>query len=564
MRRVSSIAACTLLLTVGLAGCFGDDEPGQPGPPDDPDLSEADPFTIFMCTTGLRTNLTGALDVCNHRVTKPLEDAARFDWMDQHGPGNEVSIAVNPTNPLEVAGGAKDYTVSYISDHAGCGEYTVWMGTFWSTDGGLTWGNDLMRGFPGDERDSPLSGNQCNTDPVLVYDDDGTLWYSGLNYRGAREDQPTVPNPLGEHDALTGSQLYFARSTDGGATYPFMRFASAGDNDVVFNDKQWFALEPGGDHMIATWSQFWTASPPLDAGVAAGDDVIAYVESLDGGQTWGAEKLFRPGGDTSGPALPASGQFSMAQYLPDSQTADLGVIWWDGDRVLYAEGVVTPAGAEFGPVQSTFPVDSLESGPGRDGTGPTTFRLSTYPVLGVDASGGDCDGSRYVVWPDQPGGLDTDVQVLLRHSDDGVSWSEPVTVNDVEAGDQLMPWIDIDPEGGVHVAWYDRRNDPDNRLMDVYYSYSDDCGETFHPNVRVTETNFDGDLGHHQNGDTFIGDYIGVDTTDVSVHIIWSDTRHSCDLDTPVEACPAPMRIGSDVYAATLIRDANATAAFAS
>ncbi|MDX1611463.1 MAG: sialidase family protein [Candidatus Thermoplasmatota archaeon] len=568
------------LLTVALVGCLGNetddgDAPGTPGERHAPDAAEmagAGPFSLFLCQDGYRVgaDALAVVDRCNHRVTKPLVDPGqrdpagdRPDVRTQHGPANEVSIAVNPTDALNLAGGAKDYTVSYVSDVAECGEYTVWMGTFSSHDGGLTWTNDLMRGFPGDDRESPLTGNQCNTDPVLVYDDDGTLWYSGLNYDGAREDTSTAASPLSGHDALSGSQLYFAKSEDGGGSYPDISFAAAGDDGVIFNDKQWFAVQPGGDHMIATWSQFVIAGP---AGFAT--DVIAYTESLDGGATWSPQKILRPGGDVGGQdpsstGIPAAGQFSMPQYLPGASATDpamdLAVIWWDGEKVLYAEGQLTSGGAEFGPIQSTFPVNSLSSDPGRDGTGPTEYRLSTYPVLAVDPGTEACDGRRYVIWPDQEGEVNTDVEVLLRHSDDGLTWSEPITVNDESQSDQLMPWIDVDPEGGVHAVWYDKRHDADNRLMDVYYGYSADCGETW-TNLRVTETSFDGDLAHHQNGSPFIGDYIGVDTTAESAHIIWADTRHSCPTDAGT--CEAPMRIGSDVYAATLLKDLDARATF--
>lgn len=523
-------------------------------------------FQLFLCKDGyhMADHLTRYLDNCNVRVTKPLEDADRRDpdgdrpdVRTQHGPGNEVSIAVNPTDPLNLAGGAKDYTVSYVSETAQCGAYTVWMGTFASQDGGLSWSNDLMRGFPGDDRDSPLQGNWCNTDPVLVFDDDGTLWYSGLNYDGARQDQSTITNPTTGHDLVSGSQLYFARSDDGGASYPQISFASAGDDDTIFNDKQWFAVQPSGDHMIATWSQF----------LGLTTDIIVYTESLDGGQTWTPQKILWPGGDVGGASptlgVPAAGQFSMPQYLPGASATDpsqdLAVIWWDGDSVLYAEGALTPGGTEFGPIQSTFPVNSLSSEEGRDGTGPTEYRLSTYPVLGIDTSGDACDGRRYVIWPDQAGEVNTDVEVLIRYSDDGLSWSAPITVNDVSEGDQLMPWIDVDPDGGVHAVWYDKRNDPDNVLTDVYYAYSPDCGESWN-NIRVTEVNSDGDRAHHQNGRPFIGDYIGVDATAESAHIIWADTRHSCPLDA--ETCQPPMRIGSDVYSATILKDTSAFETF--
>lgn len=475
-----------VLMLLPIAGCLGGEDAGDGGSDQvrtTGELASAAPFSILLCSDGYATanTLAGgaeaarAVDECNHRVTKPLVDAGRFEWTDQHGPANEVSIAVNPTDPLNAIGGAKDYTVSYISDATDCGEHTVWMGAFATFDGGLSWSNDLIPGFPGDPRASPLAGNTCNTDPVMAFDDDGTAWFHALNYDGGREDSPVpIGNPLGTHDLYTGSQLYFAKSRDGGLSYPGdqITFASFGDDNAVFNDKNWFALQPGGDHMIATWSNF-IADPVLGL---AGGPVIMFTESQDAGATWSAPQQIPAG--TAANTL--SVQFSMPQYLPGDDA--VAVIWADfaqsgvrggagvsdAARLAYTEGAVGPTGTAFAPARQVFEMNPLKSGPGRDGTGPSAFRLSTYPVLAVDTSGSACDGRRYVVWADQPGPVDSDVQVLMRHSDDGLSWSGPSTINDVEAGDQFMPWIDVDEEGGVHAAWYDRRNDPDNRLLDLY------------------------------------------------------------------------------------------------
>lgn len=569
-----------LLVLPLLAGCFGGGDGGRDPPvASDEDLAKAAPFSIFLCKDGYRigANATRAgTDVCNHRVTKPLVDAGQFDWQSQHGPGNEVSVAVNPLDPLQVAGGAKDYTVSYLPDAPapGCGQYTVWMGTFASSDGGITWTNDLMPGFPGDARPSNLKGNRCNTDPVVAFDDDGSFVFSGLNYVGAREGQPQppLPNPLfpDSKDLLTGSQIYFAHSDDGGASFDgtTIGFCGVGDDGLQFNDKQWFALQPGGDHAIVTWTPYYTTPalpPPLPqppAGLPISTSVISYCESMDGGRTWGPQRAFTPGMTTN-----VDSQFSMPAYLPpDAAGAKVAVIWGAdtdttlpaspnvmGNALAYTEGTVTPGGTTFAPVMSTFPMNSVKSGPDRDGTGPSRYRVATYPVLGVDATEGPHSGRRYVVWADQQGMVDSDVELLIRHSDDGLSWSEPRRVSDTSRGDQYMPWIDVDPQGGVHVAWYDRRNSPENRLLDVYYAFSADGGMTFGPNVRVTETTFDGDLGHHQSGAPFIGDYIGLDTSAVSATVFWADTRHTGT---------AGRLAGSDVYAATILRDAAARGTF--
>ncbi|MFO1533794.1 MAG: hypothetical protein ABR562_08925 [Thermoplasmatota archaeon] len=591
MRKV--LAAAALLAIPILAGCL-QQEPAPAGTP----YATADQvraggnFTAFLCKGGVRlaANVTDAVDECNHRVTKPLLDNASFDWRTQHGPANEVSVAIDPTNPLHVAGGGKDYTVSYLNGFqpTDCGQYTVWMGAYSSSDGGVTWADDLMPGFPGDPRKSPLTGNLCSTDPVAVFGDDGTFYFSGLNYQGKRAGSGSAgipPDPLfpGSSDLTTASQLYFARSHDGGATFPTdeMGFCAVGDNGAQFNDKQWFAVQPKTQHIIATWTPYYTG-PPAPAGapadptglglLAQSGSYISYCESDDGGRTWGPQRLFAPS-----QGLPVNAQFSMPAYLPAGRPMDVAVIWaldtdstlpsavkdFQADELSYTEGRATPSGTVFQPALSSFEMDPVKSSPARDGTGPSTFRVSTYPVLAVDTSGGTHNGRRYVVWADQKGPVDTDVQVLMRHSDDGLSWSEPVTVNDVERGDQFVPWVSVDPKGGVHVAWLDRRNDPSNRLLDVYYAYSDDGGERFHRNVRVTERSFDGDLGHHQGGFPFIGDYIGLATSASSAVVFWADTRHA-DEPGRMHQWPGAMAPthGSDVYSATIIRDADAMAVF--
>jgi hypothetical protein len=571
------------LVALLVAGCTQSPPPPDPKYLDERGVAALPTFTTLLCKGGVReaAKVTEHLGECNHRVTKPLRDGGLFDWTTQHGPANEVTVAVDPTNPLRVAGGAKDYTVSYINGFApgGCGPYTVWMGTYWSTDGGITWANDLMPGFPGDPRKGPLTGNLCNTDPVSVFGDDGTYYFSGLNYGGRRAGSPTpgIPNPLfpGTSDLTSASQIYVARSHDGGATFPDMGFCSFGDDGFQFNDKQWFAVRPGGGHMIVTWTPFYaTPTLPVDPTglLTQFASYISYCESTDGGLTWGPQRFFLPALGS-----PVNAQFSMPAYLPAGRNMDLAVIWavdtetrlpaatlaFQPVYVAYTEGRITPSGTVFQPVLSTFPVNPLKSGAGRDGTGPSFFRVSTYPVLAVDKSGGEHNGRRYVVWADQPGPLDSDVDVLLRWSDDGLAWSEAVRVNDDDAGagvrDQFVPWIEVDPHGGVHVAWMDRRNDPQNRLLDVYYAYSSDGGASFQPNVRVTERSFDGDHGHHQGGFPFIGDYIGLSVSDKSAVVFWADTRHS---DEPGRQhlwpdMGQPIR-GSDVYSATILRDAQA------
>jgi len=96
----------------------------------------------------------------------------------------------------------------------------------------------------------------------------------------------------------------------------------------------------------------------------------------------------------------------------------------------------------------------------------------------------------YAVWPDQRSGRQ---EILIAHSDDKAkTWSKPLVVNDATpvagpARDHLMPTVAVNKDGVVGVAWYDRRDNPDNLGWWVRFRASLDGGETFLPSVRVSE-----------------------------------------------------------------------------
>jgi Neuraminidase (sialidase) len=123
-----------------------------------------------------------------------------------------------------------------------------------------------------------------------------------------------------------------------------------------------------------------------------------------------------------------------------------------------------------------------------------------------------------------------DADVLAIHSDDGgATWSKPVRVNDdaeKNGKDQLMPAGAISPNGDLHVVFYDRRDDPGNKLLHVYWTVSEDGGETWARNARVTTAASDAKLSFHQTGVNFMGDYIGVASArDGEAWVAWADTR---------------------------------------
>jgi hypothetical protein len=142
-------------------------------------------------------------------------------------------------------------------------------------------------------------------------------------------------------------------------------------------------------------------------------------------------------------------------------------------------------------------------------------------------------------WVLEPSPITSNVYVI--YSDDrGERWSDPIKVNDNrKAGFKHdKPMIAVNREGVVGVAWYDRRNDPNNKCFDVYFSASMDGGLSWLPNVRVTEvtscSDVAGNLVPQAEDKPFNvsarwpvgGDYSGIAAApDGRFHVLWADSR---------------------------------------
>ena len=111
-------------------------------------------------------------------------------------------------------------------------------------------------------------------------------------------------------------------------------------------------------------------------------------------------------------------------------------------------------------------------------------------------------GALYLVYADPvtSGQTSRKFDVLLTKStDNGAHWSTPVVLNtDNTQTDQFHPTLSVEANGAggdkVTVTWYDRRNDPNNCLAQVFGSISTDSGATWSANVLLTSatSNFDG------------------------------------------------------------------------
>lgn len=541
LRSSLVILAVPALVAVGLAGCVDDDASlyAEDGRPVRGVLHCLDRDSIAAPPEPGRPDDTHA---CNLWATvDPWERQA-----------NELTVAVNPIDPHNIIASGKDYTPSQAGD-------CVRDGVYVTHDGGATWSNANVPGSPWRLLQDPtsfephpqLSAFYCVTDPVVAFGPDGTAYWTIMPYQcdpvtGSKFGREFVPgtglgHPSGGFNDhfWSCSSMYVLVSEDGGATWPIVREVAFGPR--LEHDKQWLSVAPDG-RVLLCWDRApdWQigglypdgtpeegqqALDPFVQAILGGGRMTCSV-SADQGRSWAEPVDVNP--DTWGGLLP------WVDWGPDGtawMAALDGAFFGGGDVIVsrssdglsWAEPVVIgqyqnpPAGGEYG-----WPV--LEG---------SDFRMFALPSLAVDRSDGPHSGNLYVVWFTHPldaDGNPTDGEVVVSVSrDDGATWTEAVRVHDdpVDSGfDQFMPAVSVGPDGTVDVVWYDRRDDPQNHLFDLYYTYSIDGGRTWSHDLRVSEVSSDEQFSLHQNGMVFLGDYIDIDSYEGHAVPVWVDTRH--------------------------------------
>jgi hypothetical protein len=158
-----------------------------------------------------------------------------------------------------------------------------------------------------------------------------------------------------------------------------------------------------------------------------------------------------------------------------------------------------------------------------------------------DATGGLFNNRVYLVYTEEPINESNDTEIYLRTStDDGMTWSGPVRVNDDPVGSirsQFLPYITLDATSGtVAIGWYDARNDNGvpgnggtnsipNDDAEYYASYSTNGGATWSANTRLS-----GGFSNAANAGNGIdyGDFVGVNAHGGTFVGVWADNAN-CD-----------------------------------
>jgi hypothetical protein len=498
-------------------------------------------------------------------IVEPLEDrnllsssgltAANVNTDTEGDVHNETTIAVNPTNPLNLIGSSNGYEVVVLGN--GQIHFTARPNAHVTFDGGQTWAN-----YP-----IPLQGYNSVFDPSVSFDADGTAYFAAVARAHSANFQHSA-----EHD--TANDIIVSHSADGGQHWSApVRVATGtgGTGDRVRerdNDKDYVAAW-GAGNAIVVWSQInWGPR-----GEFIDKPVLASV-THDGGNTWTVPaRISGPLGFFAVPAVAADGGVYVAYWSFDEEVAPQFRDHYKVVKVDPATGQPLGPPAEVGLIY-----DGVNDYP-QSIQGAYTYQDSQFTSWPTGNITADPTNALHlaVVWSDMrnnpypdgvlpsldPYQVQTNSDIIISQSfDGGVHWSAPTAI--ATPNDQFQPWGAYDASGRLQIGYYDRSYDPANHK----YGYTL-ASETVPGSLTFTSQQVTTALSDPTQGDAFlpvtvnsnfpnatlgIGDYSGITVTPTGVAALWTDLR----LSSPV---PAFSGSGEDAFFALVDPPASLTAA---
>jgi hypothetical protein len=443
---------------------------------------------------------------------------------------NEPTVAVDPRDPDIVVAGSNDYCAVIANDEP-------WAGYYRSTDGGRTWADGLVPGYPADPspegRESPLHGLcEATGDPTMSFDGEGRLFYGMICLESGSEGG----------DGEEGERISVAVVTfdEDGARYMGATMIARADEDAI-HDKINLAVDRStgtfGGTVYAAWVE-------LSGGT--GDEfergTILFARSSDHGRTFSTPIEVSEQGAAVFPDV-AVGPDGRVHVSYRAFTSVFVATSDDGGRSFHRP-ILVSALSPFDSVSfsGSTQAEDCGDGPYECKSGWTFSRFQSQAAVTAD------DQGVHVVWNSLwPGGQS---KVVVRSSDDGTRWADPpVTLDDVETGHQWFPDI-ASADGVITVVFYDSRADkgfnpgrpPGNGAdhqssgpaVDVFVAQSSDGGLSWSERrMTTTSSNFGYEAPFQV---PFWGDYIYVSAVPGAVHVAWTDSRDLVPGNDPLES----------------------------
>jgi hypothetical protein len=456
----------------------------------------------------------------------------------------EPNIAIDPEDPEHIVLGTIDYNFPSMSSYV-------------TYDGGETWDGPFQSPYV-------LGDTYSGGDPSLAFDRAGNVYMTSISI--GLED--FVVGPVGISSEV--SSIALAASEDGGQTWvrniptarsrvrttgltPDRFGRLRGNLSIGFLDKPWVAIgpsptDPDQDVIHVTYTDFDTVYDVLWLGelpnlvTTAVETSIKSVRSTDGGLTWSEPTLVSPVvRESYGAPLGSGGaegtrrsvQGSQPTVLPDGTVVTAWVDSTD-DEAMEGLGEIYAARSTDGGVSYGPPV--LAASFNEIGFRPRNafFRYwgSQFPQI---ASGPE--GEVYVSWVARPPDnvIDDGDVYLVSSFDEGQTWSRPQRLNGDEGNAlQFFSSITVDPTGTIHAMWGDMRDDPSQTRYGIYYTRSEDKGETWgfeddQLGLRFRDTRVSDFASNPNRGfpnGLFLGDYFSIRAASPDdVYMVWADTR---------------------------------------
>ncbi len=319
-------------------------------------------------------------------------------------------------------------------------------------------------------------------DPHVAIDpEDGRVYVAW-----ARNDAGSGEHGEGEghhSDEMPEYNAYLASSDDGGRTFSRPVRVNDADGEVFSGYNTGPKVTPlAGDEVAVSWTQMKMFSDYPELAERFGEDngqyLVRMARSDDGGRTFA-------------PAVNAvnDGEITSDSYQTIHATNDGGAVMTFLD---YRDGLQSPEGYKTH-------IKTAVSEDGRQFSESTQVDELSCECCDTSIASGD-DGTVYMAYRDQDesgqskqeleSGLTVRESVVVKSTDGGESWSEPVSLRDdgweFNKCPESGPEIDVDDEGNVHGILYTG----EESAPGVYYTRSADEGASFEEPTALMTADF--------------------------------------------------------------------------
>jgi hypothetical protein len=570
------LTIATMILALGLASAVGADPIGPdlrvspiPGIQNEPDIAVFGNSAVavwYRNPAGYNVGWGYSLD-------------GGQTWADGGLLPGDLATTVGGFPTICVDNAGRFYAAAFLSRNEGCG-LGVWRGSF--QDPGFQWSAAVPAiplEYPNSDLEEPEDAPYLTCDPVrgylyLTYTHtlsklsytpsfvrslDGGLTWSAPQTLGSSHCNGvrSAVGPDGElyvvWEDFGTSQMLGRKSTSFGANFgpPFV-VATINDN-LNMSPPAWF-----GPRRYNSMYPLLSTSPPdfpsiavdRGAGPYRGRVYLTWAENAAGtvGPGTGSVTDVEPN-DFFINATPVQIGQDIVHYVPDTHfhSSNFGWFTFTGTQgtTLWVRGEITGYG--YSPLCAPLFGATLYCGDDttrlvRFGSpivmqpyslGPLPPLIWTLPRTGrywISAGGGYCLDMNIAIhlrtftpFPVQPARDHRDV-MLVTSADGGATWSAQRRVNDAPPRfDECFPSVAVDDLGQVHVAWYDRRDDPDcGTQVETYWAVSRDGGGSFYPSRRLSSHASDWSCAGA--GPNF-GDHLAVRAAGSRVYVLWTQAN---------------------------------------